>query len=222
MRRYRTQLTLIALLACSLLASCASRKVATDNPIRITSEEYDRVFESAVDVLRNEMFIVDRQDRRFGVITTEPLWSSSLQEPWRTDNTTFYQTLESSLNYHRRIVTITLTPQDSDAPTDQADATARPSDYQLEVAVAMQRRQHPDRALNTAAVSAVSFSSRSGAAQRLATERGDEQSFWRPMGRDQYLEQRLVNLILARASIVAPRHETQDPAPPLDDVPEIQ
>lgn len=221
MRLGTSHILMLGLLAGTCLTGC-SRKVAIENPIRITAEEYDRVFESAVDVLRNELFVIDRQDRRFGVITTDPLWSSSLSEPWRTDNTTFYQTLDSTLNYHRRTVSVWLKPQDQPVAIGATGEPIGDPDYWLEVNVALERRQHPDRQLNTAAISSVGFVSRSGRARRLGTERGDEESFWRPMGRDEYLEQRLVNLILARASIVRERHDTEDVELPPDDVPEIQ
>ncbi len=201
---------------------CASRAVSIDNPVRITAGEYNRMFEASVDVLRNELFSVERQDRRFGVITTRPLWAGSALEPWRTDNTTAYQYTDATLNYHRRTVRVNLTPRDADATLDAATPADPADDYMLEVIVQLDRRQHPPRELNTAAVSSVAYFGRSGGTRRIGTEAGAEESFWRTVGRDEYLEQRLVNRILARASVIAERHSTEDAQPEPEVIPEIQ
>jgi hypothetical protein len=215
----RTGLIFLAALA---VAGC-SRKVAIDNPIRITAEEYDRVFESSVDVLRNHLFTVSRQDRRFGVITTRPRPASSALQFWTQDNTTGYQTLDNTLNHQRRTVRITLKPR---PPVTVEPGPIEPNqpagEYDLQVQVLVERRQHPDRELNTAAASSVAHYGRSAGARSLLTEAGDETSYWRSVGRDQLLEQRLVNRILARASVVAPRHETEPPDAPDDDMPAVQ
>jgi len=58
-------------LAAAVTAGCNSRVASMNNPITITAEEYDRIFEATIDVLRLNQFTVDRRDRRFGVITTD-------------------------------------------------------------------------------------------------------------------------------------------------------
>jgi len=205
------------------LAGC-SRQVSIDTPVRITAEEYDRVFESAADVLEYELYEIDRKDRRFGVIKTRPLWAGSALEPWRTDNTTAYQYVDSTMNHHRRTVTVLLMPQPApdagDAPP--ADAVVDADDYQLEVQVLVERRQLQPRELNTAAASSVSYYGRSGGARRIVTERGVETQYWRAVGRDEFLEQRLVNRILARASVVRATHSSEEAETEPQVIPELQ
>lgn len=236
MPRFSLRITIGGLLLLGGLLGCQSRMVSANNPIAITAEEYDRIFEATVDVLRLNQFIVDRQDRRFGVITTKPRVAASLLEPWWTDNTTAYQHLDATMNYERRIVTVRLEPADPEAlaaaelarvDVRQGDETPEPepdadadeaspnesgpaSEYQLRVEVLLEQRQLPEQQLHTAAMSNVSFYGRSPDVRSTVTEEGRVESFWRPVGRDVYFEQRLVRDILNRSTVVSPRIKSED------------
>jgi len=229
-----------ALLACLALLGCNSRIVSANNPVAITAEEYDRIFEATVDVLRLNQFRVDRQDRRFGVITTEPLIAASALEPWYTDNTTPYQTADATLNYQRRIVSVHLEPADREAlaaaelaridvrtgqtptalspdpraaPDEQpqpVESTAGGENYQLRVEVMLEQRQLPEQQLHTAAMTSVTYYGRSPDVRSTVTERGVERSFWKPVGRDFYYEQRLVRDILNRSTVISPRTKSRE------------
>ena len=228
----------IALLSAALASTgCAGRMVSANNPFAITAEEYDRVFEAAIDTLRLNQFVVDRQDRRFGVITTRPLVAGSALEPWRTDNTTAYQLADATLNYQRRIVHVYLEPADPEAlvaaqaarvgvrrgeervdPEVAAgdvepapEPVSPPADagrYQLRTEVLLEQRQVPEQQLHTAAVRPATDYGRDADVLTTLTEEGLERSFWRPVGRDPYLEQRLIHEILTRATVVSPRFKS--------------
>lgn len=180
-----------------MLGGCGRAVVQTDNPIPITTAEYDRVFNASVDVLRDFGFMPARQDRRFGVITSRPRLAASVFEPWRTDNTTGDQVLANTINHRRRTVRVELLPRSTEVGPD---APAARTNYQLAVTVELEQRQHPPRNLHTAAASSVAFYGRSGGARRVLTAAGVERSFWRPVGRDPLLEQRLIAAILTRAN----------------------
>lgn len=193
-------------LAAALLSACHRGPVAIDNPLGIHHDEYDAVFEATEAVLREYRFEIDRADRRFGVVTSRPMTASSLIEPWYADNTTFDQVLDSSINHHRRTVRVELEP----ATDDQGDASAGQAmpiqpgvrtDYLLRVEVYVDRRHVAERQLNTAAVTGVGFAQNTGRTRSLATERGLQTEFWRPIGRDAALEQRLVRAIVQRATL---------------------
>ena len=54
--------------------------------------------------LHGRFFAVDREDYRDGLMTTEPMVSKQVFEPWRTDAVTYDDVIESSLATVRRTV----------------------------------------------------------------------------------------------------------------------
>ncbi len=208
--------TIVLIAAVMMLAGGCGRKVSTvENPIAITADEYDRVFEAAVDTLRDMRFIVDRKDRRFGVVTTQPLIASAVVEPWHADNTTGRQVWESTLNMQRRTVRVEIEPavdeaaETADAAQAPAEAAPEPAPaaaeagaagYRLRVLVAVDRRHLPNRPLHTAALPRVGAEYADRRYRPLETEAGVEEPSWQPIGRDEHLERRLVEAILTRAN----------------------
>lgn len=87
------------------LAGCATRPTA-GNPSIIAADQYAATFEAAVEALRRNGFVVDRQDFRFGRVNTQPKRSPTLLEFWSPDNTTFTEAAGSSLDAQRRVVTV--------------------------------------------------------------------------------------------------------------------
>ncbi|MBI1367797.1 MAG: hypothetical protein GC162_03995 [Planctomycetes bacterium] len=193
----KTFLIIVALALLTLsLGGCAPKAVDVDNPIDIAVPEYDRVFDAAILVLRERRYVVDRKDRRFGIVTTEPQISASVFEPWRSDNLGNDETVESTLNFQRHIVRVSVAPA---APEGAAPNPNAPKDYQLHVIVDIQRRYHPPRQLVTSAMGVVSVRSADSRHRATYTERGLEESYWATVGRDELLEQQLVAAILRRS-----------------------
>ncbi len=201
-----------------LISHCGCQQQVTHsaNPIGIGVDEYDRIFTAAVDVLRDCRFTVNRQDRRFGVITTYPLIASSVLEPWGGEGATFDAQMESTINYQRRTVRVTLEPRndntaggdnDADVGDNDKDAVGGGNDiavgsganaYQMRIEVAVERLQIPQGELTSSAVSYVRFRSQAGSVGRIG-ELGDEQAFWRKVRRDSDMEQSLIHDILVRS-----------------------
>lgn len=183
---------LLAVVVIAFVAGCSQAVPDVSNPIPIATAEYDRVFDAAVMVLRDEHFVVARKDRRFGVVTTEPRTAASVFEPWHTDNSTAAQTTASTLNFDRRTVRVMINPA--------AETASGDGEYQLQVQVTLDRRHHPTRVLNTAAMGSVGVGHREATDYKpLLTETGVEESFWSPVGRDELLEKRLLAEILRRS-----------------------
>lgn len=193
------------------VAGCASSSRATiGNPVEIDVTEYDRIFRASVDVLQNKGFGIDRQDYRFGVVTSRPRSSPTAFEPWHRDNTTLAQTLESTTNYQRRRVAIRLIPADSLAPAKQAesdspslarpdaDATQADAGYLLEVQVVVEQVEAPTRQLTGATGHRRMFRDLAAPPDNLARRQITE-NYWRPVGRDKNLEQQLVADILRQS-----------------------
>jgi hypothetical protein len=70
----------------------------------VTYEDFDALWYAADAAVRARRFVPDRQDRRQGVLTTEPLVSRQWFEPWRADALSSADVAESSLATTRRTV----------------------------------------------------------------------------------------------------------------------
>jgi hypothetical protein len=198
MSRFRSIAACLALFGL-LLPGC-SRKVGIDTPVGLAAGEYDQMFDAAVEVLRDNRFEIARQDRRFGVITTQPRIAASAFEPWHPDRSTSRQVMENTLNLQRHAVTVRIEPRATGLTDPQ---TGRPvptaAAYQMDVQVDLERRQMPPRTLNSAVVSQIESRDKAGVPRPVRTEEGMVEAFWRPVGRDQAYEQQLAATILARA-----------------------
>jgi hypothetical protein len=187
------------------------------NPLPIDARAYDALFQAAVLELRDRGFRVDRQDYRFGEVSTQPSTSPTIAEPWRSDNTTAFQIAESTLNHLRRRVIVTLQPipeedrtaivevaSAMDAETDAhpdadgaiASGFADADGFRLAVRVIVESQQVPIRRLTMASQGARATLSSVPAEWRERGIRGNE---WVEIGRDEHLEQRLLRAILRRA-----------------------
>jgi hypothetical protein len=203
-------------LVLTLLGGCTRAIVKAPDPIRIDAREYSAVFDAAILVLRDEGFIINRKDYRFGVVNTRPFFSPSVFEPWHVQNTTSYQTLESTLNSERRTVEVTIQPAGpipgvgAGAGTDAGALPGAPNpDYQLRVEVLIERHEFPVYQLS-GSTSSYSVIDTYGGPSQLQTERGLAGTYWVPIAHDPYMEQQLISKIIKR-SIQLAEHATTQP-----------
>lgn len=186
----------LALVWVSLVSTGCSRSIVqADNPTPIKASEYRDTFEAAVQVLRDYGFTIDRREYRFGRITTLPLGSPNLFEVWNPQNTTGHQAIESTLASERRRVSIHITGPNQLGESDHIDSQAG---YTLAVEVVLERKQIPTRRLAGSARRNV-FSNLTAPPKDLI-DRGVTGNYWQPVGRDPYLEARLVRQITERTS----------------------
>ncbi len=198
----------ISLLALGAVTGCAGP--AVDNPIAVSPEEYHQVIAASVEVLRDMRFEVDRQSHRFGVVTTQPRIAPSLAEVWHPENSTWDQMVESTINLQRRKVRVTLEPAETAPSADEPAGSEDLREYMMRVEVVIERKQTPERQLTSATFASLDFNENRAAGHEILTERGRESEFWRPIGRDPRLEQRLVLAILDRAG------ERPEPSRPVE------
>jgi len=190
---FRFLISAITLLPVVVLNGCAPKIQPVDNPLEIDRQEYARLFDATVLVLRDYGFRVARQDYRFGVITTEPMRAPTILEPWQTINTTVDQAFASTVNDQRRRVTISLVPAEADPPT-----TGAPTPYELHAEVIVERLMVPTARL-TGSTAGRRIVHQLSSVPVEWQQRGIRATYWRTIGRDPYLEQRLLAGIVRRS-----------------------
>jgi hypothetical protein len=119
-------------LCCVLAAGCANytKPVALTEPATIGQRNFDAVWQASLDVLGDYFFRIERQDRREGLIVTEPLTGRQAWEFWRRDAVTPYDKLESTLQTIYRQVSVRAVPVEGEVNVYQAvvDANTYRSD----------------------------------------------------------------------------------------------
>lgn len=189
-------LTAVIPLWCS---GCAGPSLRATNPASLSADQYRPVLDASVQVLRRSGFSVDRMDFRFGRITSKPKGSPTLFEPWITDNTYLDQATQSTLGDLRRTVTVAIDRADS-AATDKSEAEASGGALSVRVEVLLERFQVPVRRMNGRTQGSV-FADLREVPQELSS-RGIASAYWRPVGRDVHLEQRLLESILEQSGLL--------------------
>ena len=194
---------LMATISVLEIGGCTAPLARTHDVIEIDRAEYSRVYNAAIMVLREQGFPIDRQDFRFGVITTKPISSPTILEPWNTSNRTMGLAMESTINEQQRRVRVTLEPQGEIGGSAYVESEAESSRHHfiMRVEAQIERRQQP-----------VGYLTRSTAGHRVLrmtkknpheyAHRGIPGSYWQPIGRDPYLEQHLTAAIIRKAMLV--------------------
>ena len=190
---------------------CAAPLAKKQDSIDIDGSEYARVYHACVQVLREDGFTLDRQDFRFGVITTKPIADSGLEQLRRPRSHTMAQAVESTFHDQRRRVNITLKRQDQSqqppmAPGLKAKST-QPVEYALRVEVQIERRQIPKRHLtqSTAGHRILRNLARNPYELEQREIRGE---YWQPMGRDLYHGQHLLAAIIRKSILLGDKQVT--------------
>ncbi len=150
-----------------------------------TGDNYDALWRTADRVARDRLFDIDRQDYRNGVMTTQPLVSQQLFEPWRRDTPVGGQ-IQSTLGTVRRTIRYEFTRDDN----GQA-ATVTPK-------VLIERQSLPDRRIT----GSVHYRAAIAGTPAQVDDDGDNLPtvYWYPIARDADLEKSLASDIRKRMS----------------------
>ncbi len=92
---------------------------------------YEVMWREALNLLMNLGFRPDRQDYRQGIITTFPQSSSDVVKFWAPDDAPLKSSAESTVNFYRRSIRLTIEPQQNRRY------------YQIAVQVIVERRTNP-------------------------------------------------------------------------------
>jgi len=213
---------ILLLLALALGVTGCSTPPPARSTIEIDRAEYTRIFQAAEQELRRQGYTLERRDHRFGVLGTVPVNSPTGLEPWRGTNTTLYQATMATTNQLRRIARVTLEPLPEEtpavpsvevvtapgtAPADEAkpDAAALvhqgASTYLLTVEVQVEQFQSSLRRLN-GSMEGTNMISTLRATPVELSQQGIPGSYWRPVGRDPYLESRMLAAIVRESMAI--------------------
>ncbi len=97
-----------------LLPGCAAFRgpAPAGNPLFVQVGNQELVWERSVDALHKNLFEIQRENRLDGVIETKYKTGASLLEPWHPDSPTLRSRLEGTLQSIRRKAFVTVTPAD--------------------------------------------------------------------------------------------------------------
>ena len=193
---YRPATYLIAAILAIITSGCSTPTKTVDNPFEIDVQEFARIYRAVSDELQDRGYILDNQAYRFGQLSTKPRGSGSIIEFWRGDNLTVEQAIESTFNDQRRIVKIMIDPKASGGAAENIEE--QPESYQLRVEVIVERRRVTTRHLSGSTAGWGVFANLSDV-PREWQQRGIEEEYWQPVGRDQLLEQKLIAAIVRRS-----------------------
>lgn len=111
--------TITSVILAGLLTSVGACVRHTDplrsqGPMTPAERDFDNLWQASRYVLKKYHFTLDIQDRRTGMISTEPMLGKQSFEFWRHDATTARDTYESTLQTIYRTVFVTISPKAMD------------------------------------------------------------------------------------------------------------
>lgn len=104
-------LTAMMAVGCVVCAGCASTEpMLAENPVFVPGDA-ETVWNTTVDVV-NDYFVIERESRVDGRITTMPQIGATVLEPWRGDAANSQERWEGTLQSIRRRAFVQVTPAD--------------------------------------------------------------------------------------------------------------
>lgn len=191
------------LLGVCVLPGCSMRGAAPSPEIGVAPGRYAEAFEAAREALIEARFELERVDAAAGVITTRPKQSAGMFTFWDTEQSTPSQQLEDTIHPQRRLVRVSfLPPEPPDderiesqamAPTDLPDLRTHDDELRLFVEVVVERRNRPNRRIETESIRRSSSFIDAGLYPRRMTP-----EYWVAHRRDTHLARRIAGAIQKR------------------------
>jgi len=189
----------------TILGACSTTVQGPDR-VLFASDNYEAVFNLAVQSAKSQGFNPTFQDRRLGKITTQPTIGSSFLEPWELAGSTGRQTLSNTLALQRRTVTFEFYPATTSEKTLPSDKLTGPyllaptefnflnykGQIELRALVSVERKHTRDSRRSSQTLASTSV------AQTLPRQGSWEQvssSFWTPIARDIDQERSLLSAV---------------------------
>lgn len=174
------------------LASPRDRFADVTSPFTIKSELYEEIFAATTTVLHDFGFTIDRQDYRFGLISSEPQGAPTVIEVWKPANSTTDQVARATTNDLRRIVRVRISPiqTSNDQPASPSNRVSR---YEVAIEVTIEKHQTPIRRMVSGS-GLQTFQQLDELPPHLK-QKGLADQYWIAVDRDPHLENRLAQAI---------------------------
>ena len=177
----------VTILLAAVLAGCAKQPQRRWQAIAVEQASFEQVWQASIASLKDRGLVLDREDRRFGLIVSEPVIGQQAFEFWRKDAVSSDDLLLSSLHTIQRIVTVRVSSEG-------------PMQFEVRVEAQAQRASIPaDQLDNTA--EAFELLRRHGvpaAPSRRDYTRPQTEPVWVDLGREPALEQYILEDIARR------------------------
>ncbi len=160
----------------------------------VAEPQLDRLWDSAISVLRKHDYQPARQDRALGIIETTPTTSMQWFELWRQDLASGYDLFEASLHTTQRKATVRFLRGDDDPGSDETHAA-----WTVTVQVGVYRLSREETQITSASSVLHGFSGRLPTVRGRESDSGTSQDRWIYKRRDGAVERRLLRSILAEA-----------------------
>jgi hypothetical protein len=154
----------------------------------VLSQDYEMLWDACGDVARDDLFTVDRQDYRDGLLTTQPLISRQFFEFWRPDTGDAKGVVMNSLQTIRRTI--------------RFDFEKLPDGYAATPRVLVERLSQPEGRVTSPAQYRGFFSEptlpEEHASRFAEAELGTYGEDWYAIGRDYKMEEQLAQAVKQR------------------------
>ena len=185
----RLPIAIWGLLSLLWLGGCGGQQPLQwrNEAIAVDHASFDQVWDACVESLQDKGMEIDRQDRRFGIITTKPMVGKQFFEFWRNDAANSDDLMLSSLHTIRRTVKVQV---------NSRGATR----YEVAVEAQAQRASLPGAAVDSV-VEAFELLGRQGVSpypRRRDYIRPKPKPEWVDLGREPALEQNILDDISGR------------------------
>ncbi len=148
---------------------------------------YRHIWRQSVRVINNLGYHINWQDRRLGIISTDPRSAPEILQWWRPDCTNGSALVESTLNTYRQIIRLVIT---------HAKA---PETFHITVEVLVQRRENPRGDLaNLAFLGPSAFGGDALPLRASHAGINAPHQFWMTIGRDTPLERKILRLLFKK------------------------
>jgi hypothetical protein len=152
----------------------------------VTSLQFQPLWQSCERVARSYLFELDRQDYRLGLLTTKPMISKQILEPWRKDAGTLHAVMENSLATIRRTLRFQIDRSDNGT-------------FEMTPRVLVERETILERRLTSAAQYRTAFSGPASGSRTTADAEADIPIiYWTPIGRDFEMEKHVAAEVQSR------------------------
>lgn len=151
----------------------------------VFSDNYDKLWNTCEELARNELFELDREDYRDGLLTTKPLVSKQIFEPWRPDTGDTYEVVQNSLQTIRRTI--------------EFDFEKLPGGYTVTPKVVVERlASRNPHITSTAEYGGVVTGAEAGAMPAVGAQNETTPPYWYAINRDRPMEAQLAKTIEQR------------------------